>query len=549
LNKIYRLSELKMIRPGLQRVTRLMAETPMPWKAIHVSGTNGKGSIVNSISAMLKIYNDSDWRKKVGQPLLRHGQFTSPHLLHRWDGISIQGETISKADFLRIEQHVRTRNDDLSIEASEFEQLTAAAFTAFTESELDVAVVEVGMGGLEDATNIIGQDLDVEFDPPKKYTLSNRIDVTCHNMREFRPLPLVTAIANVGFDHQEYLGGKLQEIAKHKAGIIKPEAWVATAKGNHPLVYQAVKHAMEENNAKDASWFSLFPQLQGYTHPRKGVSNHNINMARANWLDKKQNKRFSDVPMRLRAEWRKAPTHVWRNTSVALRSVWGALTTLNLVPDKHSPQLQTIEHSFLWNMFEDMLEAPLETVVPGRQEIISLEKISGSDRHVLLDGAHNREAAKALADTVQRLPGRQIGPIMGVANPPIDWIIGFSSTKDVSSILKPLIHPRDTVHIVQFATPIDGMPWVQPMPSEPIIQMLRDHFGNKHATKIIDWGQDVWGALKATSRMPRQNSIVITGSLYLVSEVKRLLQEANENAASSDLPPAQLATSPTAQDP
>jgi folylpolyglutamate synthase len=532
-----------MIRPGLERITRLMADTPTPWKAIHVSGTNGKGTVVNSISAMLKVYNASDWRKKVGQPVLKYGQFTSPHLIHRWDGISIQGETIAKQEFLRIERHIRARNDQLSIEASDFERLTAAAFTAFTESELDVAVVEVGMGGLEDATNIIGQDLDTELDTTKKYTLNNGKEITCHNMREFRPLPLVTAITNVSFDHQEYLGGELKEIAKHKTGIIKPGAWVVSIKGNHPTVDQTVKRVMEQNKAREAAWFPLFPQLQGYTKPQKGVTNHNINLARGNWLDKRQSKRFTGVPMKHRAAWAATPMHVWRNASVSLRSVWAALTSLNLVPDKNTPELHVIEHSYLWNMFEDMLRVTRKTVVPGRQEIISLGPISGSHRRVILDGAHNASSAKALTDAVQRLPGCKIGPVAGVVNPPIDWIVSFSSTKDVAAILKPLIHQRDTVHIVQFATPVDGMPWVQPMPSETIVEALRDRFGK--FIKIIDWGQDVLGALKATASLPEKNPVVITGSLYLVSQVKRLLKEAYEDAGSTHV---RFRLSPTLED-
>jgi folylpolyglutamate synthase len=536
-----------MIRPGLERITRLMSDMPTPWKAIHVSGTNGKGTVTNCISAMLKIYNDSDWRKTVGQPLLKYGQFTSPHLLHRWDGISIQGETIDKTTFQRIEQHVRARNDQLSIEASEFEQLTATAFTSFTESELDVAVVEVGMGGLEDATNIIGQDLDMEFDPEKKYTLSTGKEITCHSMREFRPLPLVTAITNVSFDHQEYLGGGLQHIATHKAGIIKPDAWVVTSIGNHPMVDKVMKRAVEENNTKYAGWLHLFPQLQGYTLPTKGIRNHNINIARGNWLDKKQSKRFSGVPMKHRAEWKVAPTHVWRNTSVSLRSAWAALTRLNLVPDKSTPQLHTIEHSYLWNMFEDMLNVPLKTVVPGRQEIISLAPISGSDRRVLLDGAHNSSSAKALTEAIQRLPGFQPGQAAERKNPPVEWIVSFSSTKDVASILKYLVHERDKVHIVQFATPIDGMPWVQPMPSEVIMDALQNKFGK--TVEIVDWGQDVAGALKATSSIPEKSQVVITGSLYLVSEVKSLLKKATGDASRSGARHVSFKLSPALAEP
>jgi folylpolyglutamate synthase len=198
-------------------------------------------------------------------------------------------------------------------------------------------------------------------------------------------------------------------------------------------------------------------------------------------------------------------------------------------------------------MFEDMLRVPLKNVVPGRQELISLAPISGSNRRVLLDGAHNASSAKALTDAVQRLPGCKIGAVAGVVNPPIDWIVSFSSTKDVAAILKPLIHQRDTVHIVQFATPIEGMPWVQPMDSETIVEALRDKFGR--FINIVDWGHDVLGALKATADLPPRNPVVITGSLYLVSQAKRLLKEAAEDASRSGTKHVSFRLSPTLEDP
>ncbi|KAF1820210.1 FolC bifunctional protein, partial [Dissoconium aciculare CBS 342.82] len=454
-----------MIRPGLQRITRLMADTPTPWKAIHVAGTNGKGSVCNAVSAMLNVYNDSDWRKKTGQPSLGVGQFTSPHLLHRWDGITIHGQPIAEDKFKRIEQFVQARNKDLAIDASEFEQLTAAAFTSFTESRVDIAVVEAGMGGLDDATNIIGQDVDVSF--PNTFTLSDGQQIESRDMRDFRPRPLVAAITNVGRDHTEFLGSKIGEIAAHKAGIIKPDAWVVAAAGAHPA-YRAI--------------------------------------------------------------WKPVPQHVFRNTSVALRSVWAALTSLNLIPDKDSPELGFLEHNFLWNMYDEMLMAPLKITMPGRQEMISLAPISGSDRPVLLDGAHNLESAKILSAAVEALPDRGRRPPKYKDSPPVQWIFGCSSTKDVSEILKALrIRGADTVHAVEFATPVDGMPWVKPTPAAEVAAAVREQLGDQ--INIVEWGADVAGALRASGdeNIPDRHKLVIAGSLYLVGDVKRLLKEAAED--------------------
>lgn len=78
-----------MIELGLQRISRLLSQTHLPWRAIHVAGTNGKGSICVYISGMLEAYNNSSFRKINKRPAIRHGRFTSPHLVDRWDCISI----------------------------------------------------------------------------------------------------------------------------------------------------------------------------------------------------------------------------------------------------------------------------------------------------------------------------------------------------------------------------------------------------------------------------------------------------------------------------
>jgi hypothetical protein len=225
------------------------------------------------------------------------------------------------------------------------------------------------------------------------------------------------------------------------------------------------------------------------------------------------------------------------------------LTSLNLIPDKDSPELGFLEHNFLWNMYDEMLMAPLKIIMPGRQEMISLAPISGSDRPVLLDGAHNLESAKILSAAVEALPdrgrvkrGRDLPGSQGrdgihaerppkyKDSPPVQWIFGCSSTKDVSEILKALrIRGADTVHAVEFATPVDGMPWVKPTPAAEVAAAVREQLGDQ--INIVEWGADVAGALRASGdeNIPDRHKLVIAGSLYLVGDVKRLLKEATED--------------------
>ncbi|KAK3326486.1 Mur ligase [Apodospora peruviana] len=187
-----------MIDLGLARVGRLLQSTPQNWKAIHVAGTNGKGSICAYISAMLHASGVSCAR------------FTSPHLIDRWDCITINEKPVSESLFRDVENVVKKIDRDYGIEATEFELLTATAFEIFNRSRVDFGVIEVGMGGESDATNVLKQKS-------------------------------VTVISKIGFDHQSFLGNTLSEIAQQKAGIMRPGVPCVFDCSNLPEVQKAVR--------------------------------------------------------------------------------------------------------------------------------------------------------------------------------------------------------------------------------------------------------------------------------------------------------------------
>ncbi|KAF2085985.1 FolC bifunctional protein [Saccharata proteae CBS 121410] len=191
-----------MIELGLSRISRLLAaQRPFPWRAIHVAGTNGKGSICTAISKMLSRAN------------VTHGCFTSPHLITPRDCISLNGSTVTKTLFREVSDAVNRRNKEEGIAATEFELLTATAFEIFNRADVEVGVVETGMGGRLDATNIIED-------------------------------PLVTVISKIGLDHQGFLGNTIEAIAKEKAGILKPGALVVVDGSNLPSVLEVIiEHA------------------------------------------------------------------------------------------------------------------------------------------------------------------------------------------------------------------------------------------------------------------------------------------------------------------
>jgi len=186
----------KKIDLGLGRVLRVLKKLGNPQEklppTIHVAGTNGKGSTIAFIRAMCEAGG------------LKVHAYNSPHLVKFNERITLASKQIDDATLLDVINRVRAAND--GNELSFFEATTAAAFLAFSESPADIAIIEVGLGGRFDATNV--------FDPA------------------------VCAIAPIDYDHAEFLGRDLAGIAREKAGIIKPHVPVFI--GNQGEIARAV---------------------------------------------------------------------------------------------------------------------------------------------------------------------------------------------------------------------------------------------------------------------------------------------------------------------
>jgi len=146
---------------------------------------------------------------------VRCGRFTSPHLIDRWDCITINEQTVQEGTFRAAERLVNTRNNAGKIEASEFELLTATAFEVFQQEKIEMGVIEVGLGGRLDATNGMEQKA-------------------------------VTVISKIGLDHQGFLGNTIEEIALQKAGIMRPGVPCVLDKSNSSSVREVIEdHARE----------------------------------------------------------------------------------------------------------------------------------------------------------------------------------------------------------------------------------------------------------------------------------------------------------------
>jgi dihydrofolate synthase/folylpolyglutamate synthase len=176
-------NEMKTARLGLERIERVLEALGHPeqaYRVVHVAGTNGKGSTCAMIDAGLRAAG------------IRTGLFTSPHLVEPVERIQIDGIPVTQSQFARAFDivHETTLKLDLDAHPSYFETVTAMAFWLFREMGVETAVVEVGLGGRLDATNVVRPGLAV--------------------------------VTPIDFDHQNYLGETIEEIAAEKSGILKP---------------------------------------------------------------------------------------------------------------------------------------------------------------------------------------------------------------------------------------------------------------------------------------------------------------------------------------
>src|SRR5947209_1798138 len=218
------------LRFNLDSITRLAAALGNPERrllAVLIAGTNGKGSTAATLAGIVQAAG------------YRTGLYTSPHLLQINERIQINQEPISNAEFAEIYDRVQSaslqliQRGTLSSHPSFFEMLTAMMFEYFASAGVELAIVEAGMGGTDDATNIVD--------------------------------PILSIITDVDFDHEDYLGKTLREIAAKKSGIIRSNAPVVLLP-QHPEVNDPLGNAILEKNARPVSATKHMPPLTPGSH-------------------------------------------------------------------------------------------------------------------------------------------------------------------------------------------------------------------------------------------------------------------------------------------
>jgi folylpolyglutamate synthase/dihydrofolate synthase len=408
-----------MIELGLGRMTRLIRHTPQPWKAIHVAGTNGKGTICAYLSAMLHASG------------VRCGRFTSPHLVDRWDCITIDEQTVRESQFLDAEDVVKHRDKAEGIGASEFELLTTTAFEIFAREKVEMGVIEVGLGGRLDATNI----------------LENKA---------------VTVISKIGLDHQSFLGNTIEAIARQKAGIMRPGIPCVVDKSNPPSVRKVI-----EDYAKEIG------------------SDVVLSSTESAFLDELAEEDFEP--------------HQWENLACAYTAFHLAYTESNSPLHRLLPAVQNLQ----W---------------PGRLQVTDIRSLTGRRETVLLDGAHNAQSAEVLGAYVDRK--------LRSTSSRVTWVFAASGGKKLESLLKPLLRPGDCISAVEFG-PVDGMPWVKATDSQEILDAAVTI--GLEPSQQYNAGNGLSAALRWATEAAAGGPLVIAGSLYLVSDISRLLRKAEQH--------------------
>ena len=458
---------------GLERIQRLLAALGNPHHQtaiLHVAGSNGKGSVCAYLQSVLMAAG------------YRVGGYTSPHLVSWCERITINQRQIAPQQLLRTLEHVIAAIDPSKPSPTQFEVFTAAMWVYFAQQQVDLAVIEVGLGGRLDATNV------------------------CE-------MPLVTVITSLSREHWQRLGPTLADIAREKAGILKLGRPAVIG----PLPAEAER--VVRSRLQDLACPSLWPQ------PAAEVGNMCLEYRGATALDSSQTLVSAEYsPIR----YPKAllGSHQRVNSALAIASVL---------------QLRTQG----WAISDEAIVQGLgETRWPGRLEWLRwMDKtllLDGAHNpaaaKVLRDyvdgilGKGKRERKKRAGDREQEtgMKPRSLPltpyPLPLHPSPSTTWIMGMLSTKDHADVFQALLRPGDQLHLV----PVPGHLSAEPAELRDIaISTCPDLASCQVHADLLAGLQAAEGELK-----------VLCGSLYLIGHflaeqgacIKRLSAHVEEDA-------------------
>ena len=418
------------INPTMDRIAFLcdaLGSPQLSYPTIHVGGTNGKTSTTRMIDSLMRALD------------FRTGRFTSPHLESILERISINNEPITPEGFIGVYNDIALYLD-LTDErhdhpVSFFEAITAMAFVAFAEFPVDIGIIEVGMGGEWDATNVVNS--------------------------------AVSVIAPIGFDHMEYLGNTLEEIAQTKAGIIKPGSNVVLA-AQEPAV---AKILLERAGMLDATPFRQGVEF-GLKSRALAYGGQQISLAGIYGS-------YDEIFLPLYG------AHQAENASLALAAV-EAFVGKEL-------DIEAVRLGFA------------NATSPGRLEI------GHSDPTVLIDAAHNPHGAIAASKTLR--DEFDFAALYGV--------IAMLSDKDVKGFLEIMEPVLDRVIITTNSSP-------RAMSVAELEKVAVSIFGADRVSSEPTLDRAISRAIEETSTLNQvselSNGVVVTGSVITAGEAKTILR-------------------------
>ncbi len=400
------------IKFGLSSTVNLLAGLGDPHKSLrclHLAGTNGKGSVGATVAEVLS---------RAGYKV---GFYSSPHLVTFRERFAVDGRMVSPEKVVDLAARVRAVMAEQE-PPTFFEFVTVMAFLLFAEEKVDLAVMETGMGGRLDATNVIN--------------------------------PLAGVITNISLEHQDYLGRTLTDIAGEKAGIIKPGLEVVTGEKRPNIRGLFEKKAQEQGGRL----YALGRDFRVRNRPSGGFDYQGLRCA------------CQGLKTRLPGP------HQVRNAGLAL-------ATLEILAEKG------------YNYTEGQVREGLASVAwPGRAEIFP-----GSPP-VMLDGAHNPDAARALAALLRGQPYSRV-----------HMVLGIMADKDIGRILKHLLPEAQALYLTR-----------------PVYARAADPGVLAEAAAAFTGPKTLYSRLPEAIEAARaaagpDDLVLVTGSLFTVGEARSYL--------------------------
>ena len=462
---------------GLDTIAAVLRELGDPqttFSIVHVAGTNGKGSVCAFVASALTHAG------------FLTGKFISPYLVTPCDAVTINNVPIHDAAWSSAITNVGAAASTNGLELTTFELWTSAAFVIFAETKVDIAVIEVGVGGLTDATNVI-------------------------------PTPLAAGICAIGLDHQNLLGSTIEAIAGHKAGIIKPGGWAAVASAQQPNVIHVCKArassvGAELTVAQPLLWRDKLKRIA--LDPASG----------------------STFPIPLRGDYQ------LDNAGLALallRRVGAADERLARLRDD-----AVIAAGFSCCKWRGRFER-ISVPIAASQTTLSFWLDGGHNAHALqrvreevdcilaeMDAAAHNDDVSALSQAA--CDDSAADECVGKMKRPVLFIYGGTDSRSIEENLSLLLRSGDALFAVPFPAP-EGMPWIRCHSPDAIVKVASAMEGVKEARGFATLEDAIAAAAERfpdtseahscsrCGKSPRAPFRMICGSLYLVSEVYRTI--------------------------